>query len=313
MPPASQRIPSRIVQSRQNSRVKELRASFSPGHRPGRDRLGGLVGIEGEHLLVEAARSGVRIATVFFRSGDEALLERIWDRIGLDAGVEIIELPPEVFLSAVTTESPQGIAALIEPRTFQLGDILGGRAPLLVIAAGLQDPGNLGTLVRSAEAFGASGVVTLPGTVSLWNAKALRASSGSAFRLPVVAEVEGEVFPLLRAAEVRVLAAVADYGAAASESDLRVPTAMLIGNEGSGLPRSLIECADGRITIPCPGPVESLNAAVAASILLYEASRQRGPARVAPDENGSGIEIDPAIRAGRPAGIQEMRRLKGKA
>jgi RNA methyltransferase, TrmH family len=267
MPPASRHIHSRIVQSRQNSRVKELRASFSSG---GRSETG-RVGVEGEHLLAEAVRSGLEIATVFFRSRDEGIL----DRIELDPGVEVIELPTEVFASAVTTGSPQGVAALVVPRTFSLEDVVGADHPLIVIAAGLQDPGNLGTLVRSAEAFGAAGIVTLPGTVSPWNAKALRASSGSAFRLPIVAAREDEVFPSLRSSEIQVLAAVAERGQAAAEIDFTKPAALLIGNEGRGLSEELLTRADGRITIPCPGPVESLNAAIAGSILLYEASRQR--------------------------------------
>ena len=166
------------------------------------------MGIEGEHLLLEAVRSGVEIATVFFRSGDEALL----GRIGLERKVDVIELPAEIFASAVTTESPQGIAALVMPKAFSLDDALSGESPLVVIAAGLQDPGNLGTLIRSAEAFGASGVIALPGTVSQWNAKAMRASSGSVFRLPVVAAGEDEVFSRLRSLGVRTFAAVAERG-----------------------------------------------------------------------------------------------------
>jgi TrmH family RNA methyltransferase len=267
MPPASQRTHSRIVQSRQNSRVKELRASFSPASRA----EAGRVGIEGENLLVEAVRSGVKITTVFFRSGSEALL----DGMHLGHDIEVIELPAEIFSSAVTTESPQGIAALVEPKAFSLEEMLQAASPLIVVAAGLQDPGNLGTLIRSAEAFGATGVITLPGTVSPWNAKALRASSGSIFRLPVVAAAEEEVFAILQSSGVRILAAVAGQAAAAEKLDLSQPTAILIGNEGSGLSPSLTNRADGPITIPCPGPVESLNAAIAASILLYEASRQR--------------------------------------
>ena len=145
--------------------------------------------------------------------------------------------------------------------------------PLVVIAAGLQDPGNLGTLVRSAEAFGATGMILLPGTVSLWNGKTLRASSGSAFRLPVIAMAAEEAFAALRAHGVRLLAAVARDGEA--EADLRGPSALLLGNEAAGLPGEWIAAADARVTIPCPGPVESLNAAVAGSVLLYDAMRQR--------------------------------------
>jgi RNA methyltransferase, TrmH family len=219
----------------------------------------------------EAVRSGVEIATVFFRSGDERLVARI----ELGAKVEVIELPPELFLSTVTTESPQGIAALVTPKSFSLEHAMSGESPVIVIAAGLQDPGNLGTLIRSAEAFGASGVIALPGTVSQWNAKAMRASSGSVFRLPVVAAAEDEAFSRLRSLGIRTLAATAERGVSASESRLSRPIALMIGNEGRGLSPELLARADGRITIPCPGPVESLNAAIAGSILLYEASRQR--------------------------------------
>jgi RNA methyltransferase, TrmH family len=270
MLPASQHPHSRIVQSRQNRRVKELRASFASGGKAAAE-AGAAIGIEGEHLLAEALRTGLHIETVFYRSGDEALLARM----ELDPATDILELPADVFLSAVTTESPQGIAALVVPREFSLADTLRPAAPLIVIAAGLQDPGNLGTLVRSAEAFGASGVITLPGTVSLWNPKTLRASSGSVFRLPVVAAREDELFPALRSAGLRIFAAVAGDAEAASRIDLTAPAAILIGNEGRGLSQALQQLADARVTIPCPGPVESLNAAIAASILLYEASRQR--------------------------------------
>jgi TrmH family RNA methyltransferase len=298
MPLASQHFYSRIVQSRQNRRVKELRASFSPGNR----NETGRVGIEGEHLLIEAIRSGIEIEAVFVRSGSEDLLSRIGDRIderiGLNEAlvpfitpelapdIEILELPEDVFASAVTTESPQGVAALVKPRVFSLAQILSVPKhlavpkPLIVIAAALQDPGNLGTLIRSAEAFGATGLVTLPGTVSPWNAKALRASSGSAFRLPVAAATEAELFPKLIQSQIQTLAAVAGQGQSSTATDFTQPTAILIGNEGRGLSPEQIAAAGARVTISCPGPVESLNAAIAASILLYEAARQRGAARI---------------------------------
>ena len=148
---------------------------------------------------------------------------------------------------------------------------------LVLIAVGLQDPGNLGTLVRSAEAFGASGVLTTPGTVSAWNQKALRASVGSVFRVPVVAVTACEVEGLKRRG-VRLIAAVGAGGdgvVSASEMDFGGACAVMIGNEGSGLGAVWVEMCDARVTIPCPGPVESLNAAIAGSLLLYEAARQR--------------------------------------
>ncbi len=273
-----------IVQSRQNARVRELRAAFA---RSGRDESEG-IGIEGERLLAEALRSGLRVRTVFVRRDAERAQERgprrqaspgsalrRLDRLALPGSVPVVELTPAVFASAVETESPQGIAALVEPPRFSLQDALAGRNPLVVVAAGLQDPGNLGTLIRSAEAFGASGLIALPGTVSVWNAKALRASAGSAFRVPVVYEKSSRAFEAFAAHRIPVLAAVQSDGVPCSQANLAGPAAIILGNEGSGLSAELLEQAQARISVPMPGAVESLNAAVAASILLYEAARQR--------------------------------------
>src|SRR5690348_15335054 len=126
--------PIRIVQSRQNARVKELRAAFTRGSRT----EGGLLAVEGEHLVREALASGLELATVFVEKGREAL----FDELGIPRETEGLALPPDVFASAVHTESPQGIAALVKPRVFTLEEILGGQRPLVLIAAGLQDPGN---------------------------------------------------------------------------------------------------------------------------------------------------------------------------
>jgi len=243
-----------IVQSRQNVRVRELRAAFAPSGR----EVPEVIGIEGEHLLAEALRSGLRIRTVFVRhdverahgrapghasnshSGRVSTLRRL-DRLGLHSSVPVVELTPAVFASAVETESPQGIAALVEPPRFSLADALAGSNPL----------------------------------VHVWNAKVLRASAGSAFRVPVVYERSARVFDALAERRIPVLAAVAGDAVPSPRMNLSGPAALLIGNEGSGLSVELLERAHSRIAVPMPGPVESLNAAVAASILLYEAARQR--------------------------------------
>jgi RNA methyltransferase, TrmH family len=280
MPNASQRTRvTRIVQSRHNARVKELRAAFA---QPGKGERG-LVGIEGELLLGEALRSGLALETVFVRSGSEEALDRLADRVEGNAELEledVLELTPEVFASAVDTEAPQGIAALFSPPRFRLDDLFPAGTPALVlVTAGLQDPGNLGTLIRSAEAFGATGVITLSGTVHLWNTKVVRASAGSVFRMPVAGVRAEEVMEVLRERKVRSFAAAAGGEVSAVEADLTQAAAILIGNEGAGLAPDLLEAADVRLSIPCPGPVESLNAGVAGSVLLYEAARQRAGSR----------------------------------
>jgi TrmH family RNA methyltransferase len=268
MPNATERArTARIVQSRHNARVKELRRAFA---HPGRGERG-LVAIEGELLLGEAVRSGLAVETVFVRSGSEAVLERV----AVEAG-EVLELPVDVFASAVETESPQGVAALVGAPRFGVEEIFPEHgAALVLVMAGLQDPGNVGTLIRSAEAFGASGTVLLPGTVNVWNSKGVRASAGSVFRLPVVSLGLEEMMAALRERGVRLLAAAADGDVELSAARLEGPVAVVIGNEGAGVPAEVLAAADARVSIRCPGPVESLNAGIAGSILLYEAARQR--------------------------------------
>ena len=149
----------------------------------------------------------------------------------------------------------RGLLRLLVPPVFDVDDVVGeASAPLILIAVGLQDPGNLGTLIRSAEAFGATGVLTTPGTVSAWNQKALRASVGSVFRVPVVAVTASEIEGLKRR-EVRLIAAVGSDDAgvtAAREMDFMGPCGVMIGNEGSGLSAEWTEMCDARVTIPCP-------------------------------------------------------------
>lgn len=255
-----------IVTSRTNPRVKQLRAAFA-----GQARLAsGLIAIEGDHLLEEALASGQVIKSIF-------VSERRDLPGNLPRGVEVIVLAQDVFSSCVETQTPQGIAALLVPPATPLDRMFSG-SPLLVIAVGLQDPGNLGTLIRSAVAFGATGLLTTPRTVSPWNQKSIRASAGSVFRIPL-ATTSPEVLDLLSEHRISLLAAVRDNAPSMIETNLAEPCAILIGNEGAGLPSEWLARANQRITIPCPGAVESLNAAVAGSLLLYEASRQRAALR----------------------------------
>jgi len=267
-------MPFRIVQSKQNPRLKQLRRALS---QPLREAgMGGhsLAGIEGPNLLEEAVRAGLRIECVFVAEGREDLLHSI----ALPRETEVIALGNGLLDAAMTTEAPQPVAALVEAPEWTWEDLLknpASNASLLLVLAGLQDPGNLGTILRSAEAFGAHGVLSLPGTVSAWNPKAVRASAGSVFRLPIVVASEGDCFFRLKEAGVKVWTTTVHSAQPADRVNLAGPVALLIGNEGNGVPVDLATRADGSLTIPCPGPVESLNAAVATSVLLYEAARQR--------------------------------------
>jgi RNA methyltransferase, TrmH family len=270
-------MPVRIVQSQHNARLKELRqALWSPG------RKGAVAGIEGPNLIEEAVRAGLAVRSVFLAQESERLL----DELALREETEILLVPKKALDAALTTETPQPAAALVEPPDWTWAHLLGGKAAaLILILAGLQDPGNLGTILRSAEAFGATGVVSLPGTVCAWNPKAVRASAGSVFRVPVVTASERECFARLREAGVAVWTTTARAAQPADLIDLAAPVALMVGNEGNGVSPDLARQADGALTIPCPGPVESLNAAVAASVLLYESARQRSVSSGGPAEH----------------------------
>ena len=267
-------MPIRIVQSKQNARLRELRKAIA---HPGPNKRG-LLAIEGPNLIEEAFRANLRVDCIF--AGGENVAGAF---DGFGKALEVLLIPGDHLKSILATESPQLVAALVEPPRWTWADLLETAAPaLVVVLAGIQDPGNLGTIVRSAEAFGASGILCLPGTVNPWNPKAVRASAGSVFRVPLLNVRECEALETLRISGIGVLTTTVEGAQVADRADLARPVALVIGNEGNGVPAELVAKADGAVTIPCPGPVESLNAAVATRVLLYEAARQRAASKQSP-------------------------------
>jgi TrmH family RNA methyltransferase len=260
----------RHVEGRHNALVKELRRAF------GRGELteDGCFAIEGLRILEEAIRSGLKFRAVFFSSSAEPKAERLLPQIG--AHVETLSLPDKLFVTAVPSESPQGVAALVRFKEHTVEDVLAKSAsgPLLAIA-GVQDPGNLGTILRSAEAFAAGGVLLGEGTVSPFNPKVVRGSAGSIFRLPFARTNLAKAVAALRERGLRLVATSSHKGKPIPEANLAGPLAIFIGGEGAGLPKDLLAQIDEVVAIPHSPQVESLNAGVAASIVLYEVARQR--------------------------------------
>jgi RNA methyltransferase, TrmH family len=274
-PSAQERL--RRIEGRHNPLIKQLRQAFS------RSELtdSGDCAIEGFRIVEEAIRSGLRISAVFFRESAQDRAERLLPQIG--AQVETLLLPDKLFDSLVPSESPQGVAALVRLKTFSLDDLIERShvGPIIALAS-LQDPGNLGTILRSAEAFGSAGLILGEGTVSIYNSKVVRGSAGSVFRLPVIhaheksaSEKLKDVSEKLRADGVRLMATSSHKGNPLDQADLKRPVAIFFGNEGAGLPRDVVAQLDEVVAIPHSAQVESLNAGVAASIVLYEAARQK--------------------------------------
>ncbi|MFY9906994.1 MAG: RNA methyltransferase [Terriglobales bacterium] len=258
----------RPVTGRHNQRLKELRMAF----RRAALTPQGECAIEGVKLLEEALRSGLDLNSIFFSEAARPLAEKLLPQI--NAHSETLILPNALFNSIVPSDTPQGVAALLKLRTISTAELLErATAGPFVVAAGLQDPGNLGTILRSAEAFGAAGVFLTEGTVSPYNSKVLRGSAGSIFRLPVLQMSSAELIPLLRARGVRLIATSSHHGTPLPQTSWMLPLAIFIGNEGGGLSRELTQQMDETLAIPQAAKVESLNAGVAASIVLYEAAR----------------------------------------
>jgi RNA methyltransferase, TrmH family len=271
----------RRVEGRHNALIKRLRQAFAHAELTSE----GDCAIEGLHIVEEAIRSGLRFRAVLFRESAQSLATRLLPQIG--AHVETLLVPDKIFDSSVPSESPQGVAALVRLKEFSLDDLF-ERVELgpIVAVVGLQDPGNLGTILRSAEAFGSAGVILGEGTVSRFNSKVIRASAGSLFRLPVVSvKAAGGMDAIVsrfRGQGMRLLATSSHKGTPLDQAALTGAAAIFIGGEGAGLPKSVMSQMDETVAIPHSPRVESLNAGVAASIVMYEAARQRRAPSSAP-------------------------------
>jgi TrmH family RNA methyltransferase len=260
-------LPQPII-SRTNARVKALRAALS-----GRaSQPGELLGIEGENLIVEALRSHLRFDTVYIREGSENVLER--SSLKELQSNHWAVLSRDVFESAVDTASPQGIAATFNIPQLTHKDSSQSQEGVVLVLEDIQDPGNFGTLIRSAEAFQVRSIYVTLSTVNQWNPKAVRASAGSVFRIPIVRGTLQQIKEWLTADKIKLHAAVAHTEGANSvmQTSLLAPCAIMIGNEGAGLSATALNLADDQVHIPCF--VESLNAAIAGSTLMYESFRQ---------------------------------------
>jgi TrmH family RNA methyltransferase len=223
------------------------------------------------HLLEEAVRSHCEIPAVL--AAESAYNATSAGVRGLPA--KLIMLPDALFASVSATETSQGVIALVKPPEWKLERLFGPPA-LAVVLDGLQDPGNAGTIARTAEAFGATGILFLKGTVSPYNPKTLRASAGSLFRIPFAHGLDADAArTAMQRHNVQLFAGV-PAGSQAKHltvADFTAPCGLIVGSEAHGVSAGL-RAAAKEVTIPTVG-VESLNAAVAAGILLYEARRQR--------------------------------------
>lgn len=230
--------------------------------------------MEGLRMFREAPKESLLeiYATQAFYEKEKELIEK--KKNDSLASMEI--LADVVFEYVSDTKTPQGILCVVRQADSGIEDIAGVSNPFLMVLDNLQDPGNLGTIVRAAEAAGVTGMIMSRDCVDIYNPKTIRSTMGSIFRVPFayVDHLE-ETVPWLRERKIKCFAAHLEGACAYDRADYHDSCAFLIGNEGNGLRKEIAACADQYVKIPMCGQVESLNAAVAASVLMFEAARQR--------------------------------------
>jgi TrmH family RNA methyltransferase len=256
-----------VITSRQHPIVKEFR-DLARGAGP-------LMLLDGWHLLGEAANARVAVEKIAICGPPTQKESAVVDRLRR-SGAQVVDVSGSVLNALSPVNSPTGVVATARIPSVTSAAVLSPAPALVLAAAGLQDPGNAGAIIRSAAAAGATGVVLDELSADPWGWKALRASMGSAFHVPVVrSRALAALIADWRRAGVRIVATVPRGGLPMYDVDFTQPTAVLLGSEGAGLPEDMLTAADTRVSIPMHGNIESLNAAVAAAVLFYEAQRQR--------------------------------------
>lgn len=232
--------------------------------------------LDGPHLLFEARASGLPIESAAFEQSalDDPSVRALAEQLVSD-GADVFIVSRKTLESMSPVRSPAGAVGIARRTLPSLDAALASANPLVVVAHDVQDPGNLGGIMRTAEAAGATALLTTGSTADPLGWKALRGSMGSALRLPIAQGNMPDIVAALGTAGITTLALVPRAGQPLFETDLRTPTGLILGSEGPGLPDEILRCADNRITIPMRAPVESLNVGVAAALVLYEAFRQR--------------------------------------
>ena len=258
-----------MITSNSNAKVKQLLTWQKK--RKSREEAGIYI-VEGLRMFVEAPEAKVKEVYV-----SESFYNKKKEELNLDKwGRKLEILSDSVYSHVSDTKTPQGVLVVMEQTKYSLEEVIAGETPLLMVLDNLQDPGNLGTILRAGEAAGVTGVVMSSDTVDIYNPKVIRSTMGSIYRMPFVyVEDLPEVVKMLNEKEIHTYAAHLKGTHSYEADDFTKGTAFLIGNEGNGLRDEVADAAEIYVKIPMCGEVESLNAAIAATVLMFEAARQR--------------------------------------
>ncbi|WP_371369607.1 23S rRNA (uridine(2479)-2'-O)-methyltransferase [Sporomusa rhizae] len=264
-----------FISSPENKLIKEVASLKQKKYR---DSLGMFVA-EGVRLVEECINAGWPVEVCIYtenaaaKNRTHSLIEKI-----TNMNCKMVVVPENIYNKISDTDQPQGIMVILEKRPSTIDTMVSGinKQPLLIILDGIQDPGNVGTIIRTADAAGCTGVIVLKGSADIYAGKTVRATMGSLFHLPITEALSpSELLPVLKEAGIKVMATGLQKSFSYYQADFNNPVAIVLGNEGQGVSAELLKAADSCLTIPLVGQAESLNVAVAAGIILYEAIRQR--------------------------------------
>jgi TrmH family RNA methyltransferase len=274
-----------VKRFRDLARASRVAAPVGRGEHHGQWAHAGEILLDGPHLVQEALACDIPIDIAAFseRQLDNALspLARLAKDVHRHGGRPLI-VTEQVLAAISPVQQPSGVVAIARARAtdvrvvFAAAHTTGQHMPIVLVLAGLQDPGNVGAIVRTAAGFGAAGIVTIEGTANPFSWKALRGAMGGTFRLPIARGTLSDVIAGAGQEDIRLAAALPRGGTPLSQLDFNAPMALILGGEGGGVSQAALAAAHETVTIPMRAPVESLNVAIAAAVILYEASRQRG-------------------------------------
>lgn len=266
-------MPVEKIISLQNPRVKQLVKLRDRGPRDD----AGVFLVEGYRAITRAMERGVRPRELYFcrewflGENEDAVLEQ-----ARSSGAELIELGREAFAKVAYRDRPEGLLAVVAQWKHRPADLKLGPTPFLLVVEAIEKPGNLGTILRSADAAGVDGVIVCDPVTDLFNPNVVRSSTGVLFSVPVALGTTAEVIAFLCERGIRTVATTPGADALYTATDLTGPLAIVMGSEQFGLSREWLEASDARVCIPMAGQADSLNVAMATIITLFEAVRQRG-------------------------------------
>lgn len=251
------------IESKNNNSFKDIKKLKEKKHRVKNNKYI----IEGLRFVDEALKSGVSIDSIIFTQNFKEKNDEFFSKIS--ANVKLIQMNESLLKQLCSTENPQGVLAVVNMQNKELKD-----GELVILVDKVQDPGNMGTIIRTAHAAGASGIVVIKGTVDIYNDKTLRSTMGSIFYIPVVEDDSLEYIKSLKEDGYRLVVSSLQGKNNFFEEDLQGKVIIAVGNEGNGISDEVYEISDVKVKIPMPGNAESLNVAVATSVMIYEKIRQ---------------------------------------